>query len=113
MTQMADEEAQKEYDNGLRILARWIARAHLRELAKQQKISAKPPESQPAAGNGQPGLSAKLMSLDAQERLVQGARRGGQKGGVKPKHFTPESKQRQIHGASKGGQHSHIHDLKD
>ncbi len=50
---MASEEEQKEYDNGLRILARWIARAHLKELAKKKEISAKLPENQPAAGNGQ------------------------------------------------------------
>ncbi len=48
-----------------------------------------------------------LMSKKAQERLIEGARRGGEKGGRAEKHFTPESKARQIEGARKGGQHSH------
>lgn len=48
-----------------------------------------------------------LMSRKAQERLIEGARRGGEKGGRAQKHFTPESKARQIEGARKGGQHSH------
>ncbi len=48
-----------------------------------------------------------LMSKEAQERLIEGARRGGEKGGRAPKHFTPESKERQIQGAKKGGEHSH------
>jgi hypothetical protein len=69
-----------------------------------------------------------LMSKEAQERLIEGARKGGQaekhfsqeskerqregarKGGEAPKHFTPESKERQIEGARKGGRHSHMHD---
>lgn len=69
-----------------------------------------------------------LMSKDAQERLIEGARKGGQaekhfteeskerqregarKGGESPKHFTPETKERQIEGARKGGQHSHMRD---
>jgi len=48
-----------------------------------------------------------LMSREAQERLIEGARRGGEKGGKSPKHFTRESKERQIEGARKGGMHSH------
>lgn len=69
-----------------------------------------------------------LMSKEAQERLIEGARRGGKapkhftpeskerqregarRGGMAPKHFTPESKERQIAGARKGGQHSHMRD---
>jgi hypothetical protein len=69
-----------------------------------------------------------LMSKEAQERLIEGARKGGRaekhftpeskerqkegarKGGEAPKHFTPETKERQIAGARKGGKHSHIHD---
>ncbi len=69
-----------------------------------------------------------LMSKEAQERLIEGARKGGQapkhftpeskerqregarKGGEAAKHFTEESKSRQIEGARKGGKHSHIHD---
>jgi general stress protein YciG len=69
-----------------------------------------------------------LMSKEAQERLIEGARKGGQakkhftpeskerqregarKGGEAKKHFTQESKERQIEGARKGGQHSHMHD---
>ncbi len=69
-----------------------------------------------------------LMSKEAQERLIEGARKGGQaekhfspeskerqregarKGGSSPKHFTSESKERQIAGARKGGKHSHMHD---
>ncbi len=47
-----------------------------------------------------------LMSREAQERLIEGARRGGKA----QKHFTPESKERQREGARKGGKHSHIHD---
>jgi len=31
-----------------------------------------------------------LMSMDAQERLIEGARRGGEKGGKSPKHFGME-----------------------
>ncbi len=73
-----------------------------------------------------------LMSREAQERLIEGARRGGKakkhftseskerqiagarKGGHASagteKHYTPESKERQIEGARKGGEHSHIND---
>lgn len=73
-----------------------------------------------------------LMSREAQERLIEGARRGGKapkhftseskerqiagayKGGRASagteKHYTPESKARQIQGARKGGEHSHMHD---
>ena len=47
-----------------------------------------------------------LMSREAQERLIEGARKGGKA----PKHFTPESKERQREGARKGGQHSHMND---
>jgi general stress protein YciG len=47
-----------------------------------------------------------LMSHEAQERLIEGARKGGKA----EKHFTPESKERQREGARKGGQHSHMHD---
>ncbi len=69
-----------------------------------------------------------LMSMEAQEALIEGARRGGlaikhftpaskqrqregaRRGGSAPKHFTPESKERQIAGGRKGGQHSHKND---
>jgi len=72
--------------------------------------------------------AGELMSREAQERLIEGARKGGKaekhftpeskerqragakKGGLAPKHFTPESKARQIEGARKGGKHSHMHD---
>jgi general stress protein YciG len=47
-----------------------------------------------------------LISREAQERLIEGARKGGKS----PKHFTTESKERQRAGARKGGQHSHMHD---
>jgi general stress protein YciG len=47
-----------------------------------------------------------IMSREAQERLIEGARKGGKS----PKHFTPESKERQREGARKGGQHSHMND---
>ena len=47
-----------------------------------------------------------LMSREAQERLIEGARRGGKA----TKHFTQESKERQVAGARKGGQHSHMND---
>ena len=33
---MLTESPQNDYENGLRILARWIARAHLKNLASQQ-----------------------------------------------------------------------------
>jgi hypothetical protein len=45
-----------------------------------------------------------LMTREAQERLIEGARKGGEKGGRAEKHFTPESKQRQIEGARRGGE---------
>jgi hypothetical protein len=66
-----------------------------------------------------------LMSREAQARLIEGARRGGQafkhftveskerqregarKGGSAMKHFTTASKGRQIEGARRGGLHSH------
>ncbi len=69
-----------------------------------------------------------LMSREAQQRLIEGARKGGKaekhftpeskerqragarKGGESEKHFTSESKERQIAGARKGGQHSHMND---
>jgi general stress protein YciG len=47
-----------------------------------------------------------LMSREAQERLIEGARRGGKA----KKHFTLESKERQREGARKGGLHSHLRD---
>jgi general stress protein YciG len=47
-----------------------------------------------------------IMSREAQERLIEGARKGGKS----PKHFTSESKERQREGARKGGQHSHMND---
>ena len=47
-----------------------------------------------------------LISREAQERLIEGARKGGKA----EKHFTSESKERQREGARKGGQHSHLHD---
>ena len=47
-----------------------------------------------------------LMSREAQERLIEGARRGGKA----KKHFTQESKERQREGARKGGLHSHLRD---
>jgi general stress protein YciG len=69
-----------------------------------------------------------LMSKEAQQRLIEGARKGGKapkhftpeskerqregarRGGEAPKHFTKESKERQIAGARKGGKHSHMRD---
>ncbi|MDD5702006.1 MAG: hypothetical protein PHU23_08125 [Dehalococcoidales bacterium] len=47
-----------------------------------------------------------LISREAQERLIEGARKGGKA----KKHFTPESKERQKAGARKGGKHSHMND---
>jgi general stress protein YciG len=47
-----------------------------------------------------------LISREAQERLIEGARKGGKA----EKHFTSESKERQRAGARKGGQHSHMND---
>jgi general stress protein YciG len=72
--------------------------------------------------------SEQLMSKEAQERLIEGAKKGGEapkhftpeskerqregarKGGESPKHFTSESKERQIEGARRGGKHSHMND---
>jgi hypothetical protein len=51
-----------------------------------------------------PEIKRELMSKEAQERLIQGARKGGEKGGRAEKHFTPESKERQIEGARRGGE---------
>jgi hypothetical protein len=48
-----------------------------------------------------------LISREAQERLISGARKGGRA----KKHFTPESKERQIQGAREGGKHSHSRNL--
>ncbi len=53
-----------------------------------------------------PKRRKELMSREAQERLIEGARRGGKA----EKHFTPESKERQREGARKGGLHSHMRD---
>jgi len=50
---MASQEISSEYENGLRILARWIARAHLKALAKQEKTLSQLPENQLTAGNYQ------------------------------------------------------------
>jgi hypothetical protein len=66
---MASEEEQKEYDNGLRILARWIARAHLKELAKKKEISAKLPENQPVAGSSQSNPASISQDQNQSERL--------------------------------------------
>jgi len=70
-------------------------------------------------------LDRQLISVEAQKRLIEGARKGGsapkhytpetkekqrdgaRRGGMAPKHFTPDSKARQIEGARKGGQSSH------
>jgi len=43
--------------------------------------------------------NTELMSKEAQQRLIEGARKGGHA----EKHFTPESKEKQIAGARKGG----------
>ncbi len=51
-----------------------------------------------------------LMSREAQERLIEGARKGGKASAGTEKHYSPESKERQIEGARKGGEHSHMHD---
>ncbi len=53
-----------------------------------------------------PERRKELMSREAQQRLIQGAKKGGKA----PKHFTPESKERQREGARKGGLHSHMRD---
>ena len=48
---MADTEAQNDYDIGLRILARWIARAHLKELAQRKSLEKPTLENQITGGN--------------------------------------------------------------
>ncbi len=54
-----------------------------------------------------PKRRKELMSREAQQRLIQGAKKGGKA----PKHYTPESKERQREGARKGGLLSHAGDL--
>ena len=46
-----------------------------------------------------PEKRSELMSKEAQERLIEGARKGGEA----EKHFTQEGKSKQIEGARKGG----------
>ncbi len=58
-------------------------------------------------GGEKGGRAEKHFTPESKERQIAGARRGGEKGGRAEKHFTPESKERQIAGARKGGQHSH------
>lgn len=58
-------------------------------------------------GGEKGGRAQKHFSPESKERQIEGARRGGEKGGRAEKHFTPESKERQIEGARKGGRHSH------
>ena len=58
-------------------------------------------------GGEKGGHAEKHFTPESKERQIEGARRGGEKGGRAPKHFTPESKERQIEGARKGGEHSH------
>ncbi len=53
-----------------------------------------------------PERRTELMTREAQQRLIQGAKKGGKA----PKHYTPESKERQREGARKGGLHSHMRD---
>ncbi len=53
-----------------------------------------------------PERRKELMTREAQQRLIQGAKKGGKA----PKHYTPESKERQREGARKGGLHSHMRD---
>jgi general stress protein YciG len=47
------------------------------------------------------------LPRESQERIIEGARKGGEHSAGKERHYTPESKARQIEGARKGGQHSH------
>jgi len=58
-------------------------------------------------GGEKGGRAEKHFTPESKERQIAGARKGGEKGGRAEKHFTPESKERQIAGARKGGQHSH------
>jgi hypothetical protein len=58
-------------------------------------------------GGAKGGRAVKHFTPESKERQIEGARRGGEKGGRAVKHFTSESKERQIEGARKGGQHSH------
>ncbi len=58
-------------------------------------------------GGEKGGRAPKHFTPESKERQIEGARKGGEKGGRAPKHFTPESKERQMAGARKGGQHSH------
>lgn len=51
--------------------------------------------------------SGETLPKESQERIIEGARKGGEHSAGKERHFTPESKERLIEGAKKGGEHSH------
>lgn len=47
---MENKAPLSDYENGLRIFARWIARAYLKDLARESKPSVKSPENKLIAG---------------------------------------------------------------
>jgi hypothetical protein len=56
------------------------------------------------------GKASKHFTSESKERQIAGARKGGRASAGTEKHYSPESKERQIQGARKGGEHSHVHD---
>jgi general stress protein YciG len=56
------------------------------------------------------GKAEKHFTSESKERQIAGARKGGAASAGTEKHYTPESKERQIEGARKGGEHSHKRD---
>lgn len=56
------------------------------------------------------GKAPKHFTPESKERQREGARKGGRASAGTEKHYTPESKERQIEGARKGGEHSHRRD---
>jgi hypothetical protein len=62
------------------------------------------------AGARKGGQSEKHFTPESKKRQIEGARKGGQASAGTEKHYTPESKERQVQGARKGGKHSHSRD---
>jgi hypothetical protein len=56
------------------------------------------------------GKAFKHFSPESKERQIAGARKGGRASAGTEKHYSTESKERQIQGARKGGEHSHTRD---
>ena len=61
---MENKAPLSDYENGLRIFARWIARAYLKDLARESKPSVKSPENQLTAENNPPDRMAISSEAD-------------------------------------------------